>query len=181
RTLQKVKKNDEIDQIFKTKYEIIVTPTKSFKEPRFTQPLNQILYGPPGTGKTYNTINKAISIINPSFNLNQERAELKREFDRLMENGQIVFTTFHQSMSYEDFIEGIKPMEPDKEGDPISYKIELGLFKKLCVYATFDLISSNEPKETEGVLDFSILYDSYSEKVQEQIYNNKLVELVSKS
>jgi len=27
-------------------------------------PLNQILYGPPGTGKTYNTINKALEIIN---------------------------------------------------------------------------------------------------------------------
>ena len=29
--------------------------------------LNTILYGPPGTGKTYNSINKAIEIINPSF------------------------------------------------------------------------------------------------------------------
>ena len=29
--------------------------------------LNQILYGPPGTGKTYNTINKALKILNPKF------------------------------------------------------------------------------------------------------------------
>src|SRR5690554_2609296 len=84
RTLQKVKKDDEIDQIFKTKYEIKMAPTKSPKEPDLTQPLNQILYGPPGTGKTFSTINEAISIINPSFNLNRERAEIKKEFGRLM-------------------------------------------------------------------------------------------------
>ena len=62
-------------------------------------PLNQILFGPPGTGKTYNTINKAIAIINPDFDLSVPRDEIKKEFERLMKEGQIVFTTFHQSMS----------------------------------------------------------------------------------
>ena len=47
-----------------------------------TMPLNQILYGPPGTGKTYNTINKAIEIINPDFDLNQERKLIKNEYQR---------------------------------------------------------------------------------------------------
>ena len=42
--------------------------------------LNQILYGPPGIGKTYNTINKAISIINPDFDLTQDRQIVKKEF-----------------------------------------------------------------------------------------------------
>lgn len=95
-------------------------------------PLNQILYGPPGTGKTYNTINKAIAITNPEFNLNEPRENIKIEFERLMKNGQIVFTTFHQSMSYEDFIEGIKPIEPKKEGHPVTYKVVDGIFKKTC-------------------------------------------------
>lgn len=48
-----------------------------------------------------------------------------------------VFTTFHQSFSYEDFIEGIKPvMEEGKEA--ISYQIENGIFKDLCLKAQSD-------------------------------------------
>ncbi|MFA8434982.1 MAG: McrB family protein [Marinifilaceae bacterium] len=94
-------------------------------------PLNQILYGPPGTGKTFNTINKAIEIINPGFDLNQEREIVKEEFDCLMNEGQVVFTTFHQSMTYEDFVEGIKPQEPKEDGQPISYAVEDGIFKRL--------------------------------------------------
>jgi len=94
-------------------------------------PLNQILYGPPGTGKTYNTINKAISIANNEFDLNQDRNTIKQEYNRLVEAGQIVFTTFHQSMSYEDFIEGIKPqIEEDSDGNKnVIYEIKDGVFK----------------------------------------------------
>jgi len=77
--------------------------------------LNTILFGPPGTGKTYNTINRAIEIINPDFNFENDREVVKAEYERLVSEGQIVFTTFHQSMSYEDFIEGIKPLKPDSE------------------------------------------------------------------
>lgn len=95
-------------------------------------PKNQILFGPPGTGKTYNTINRAIEIINPDFDLSQDRKEVKKEFDRLTNNGQIIFTTFHQSMSYEDFVEGIKPQEPKEEGQSISYAVEDGIFKRVC-------------------------------------------------
>jgi 5-methylcytosine-specific restriction endonuclease McrBC GTP-binding regulatory subunit McrB len=48
-----------------------------------------------------------------------------------------VFTTFHQSFSYEDFIEGIKPvMEEGK--DNVTYKIENGIFKELCLRAQND-------------------------------------------
>lgn len=96
-------------------------------------PLNQILYGPPGTGKTFNTINKAIEIANPNFDINQERSLVKAEYNRLVNTGQIVFTTFHQSMSYEDFVEGIKPLiEEDADGNKtVVYEIKDGIFKKI--------------------------------------------------
>ncbi|NLN32737.1 MAG: AAA domain-containing protein [Flavobacteriaceae bacterium] len=55
----------------------------------------------------------------------------------LKEIKHYVFTTFHQSFSYEDFIEGIKPvMEEGKE--TISYQIENGIFKELCLKAQTD-------------------------------------------
>lgn len=97
-------------------------------------PLNQILYGPPGTGKTYNTINKAVGIANPEFNLEQDRDIVKIEYDRLVKNGQIVFSTFHQSMSYEDFIEGIKPeIEENEDGaKSVVYEVKNGIFKEIC-------------------------------------------------
>ncbi len=39
------------------------------------------------------------------------------------------FTTFHQSFSYEDFVEGIKPQSDDGE---LSYEVRDGIFKKAC-------------------------------------------------
>ncbi len=96
-------------------------------------PLNQILYGPPGTGKTYHTINKAVEIISPDFKYNT-RDELINQFKNLKNEGRIEFITFHQSFSYEDFIEGIKPSLYDEEDEKneISYEIRPGVFKNLC-------------------------------------------------
>lgn len=100
----------------------------SFKNPLF---LNTILYGPPGTGKTYSTINKALEILGEDI-AGHSREELRELFDKRLKEGRIAFTTFHQSMSYEDFIEGIKPQEPRREGEGIIYRIEDGIFKRLA-------------------------------------------------
>jgi len=105
-------------------------------------PLNQILFGAPGTGKTHNAINHALSIIKGydlkeliklQHNNKANRLRAKEEFDELMKVGQIQFVTFHQSYSYEEFIEGIRPSVKDKE---VEYNIEPGIFKKLCEIAT---------------------------------------------
>lgn len=92
--------------------------------------LNQILYGPPGTGKTYSTIKKAIEIIEGNIDNNEDRDELKKKFDNYIENGQIKFITFHQSYSYEEFVEGLKA-ESD-ENNNIKYEIKDGVFKDIC-------------------------------------------------
>lgn len=96
-------------------------------------PLNQILYGPPGTGKTYHTIDKALEILGENL-ANKERDEKKEKFDEYVKNGQIVFTTFHQSYGYEEFVEGIKPDIDNaaENSQEVNYKIEKGVFKELC-------------------------------------------------
>ncbi len=90
-------------------------------------PLNQILFGAPGTGKTYHTKKIAVEIINGKKV--RTREEINKEYKELIEAGQIVFTTFHQSLSYEDFIEGIKPETIDGN---VTYEVKDGIFKQLC-------------------------------------------------
>lgn len=92
-------------------------------------PLNQILYGPPGTGKTYHTIDKALEILGENL---KNRDEKKEKFDEYVKNGQIVFTTFHQSYGYEEFVEGIKPRMDKENSKEIEYEIKDGIFKELC-------------------------------------------------
>ncbi len=94
-----------------------------------TLPLNNILYGPPGTGKTYNTVNKALEIID---GISQH--DIIR-FKQLKSLGRIEFITFHQSMSYEDFVEGIKPITM---GQQVTYDVKPGMFKQICEKAEID-------------------------------------------
>lgn len=101
-------------------------------------PLNLILYGPPGTGKTYHTIDKALEIL--GYKGPDDRAEKFKAFKRYRDlEHRIVFTTFHQSMSYEDFIEGIKPT---LDKTPVGYIIEDGLFKQISDKASNDMVNN---------------------------------------
>lgn len=104
-------------------------------------PLNLILYGPPGTGKTYHTVDKALErLLSPDELVNLVKGkttpEEKREaqegkFNEFKANHRIEFITFHQSMSYEDFIEGIKPKYNSKK-KILEYPHVSGIFKDLC-------------------------------------------------
>ncbi|EOH2569549.1 restriction endonuclease, partial [Campylobacter jejuni] len=98
--------------------------------------LNQILYGPPGTGKTYHTIDKALEIISKVEKIElpdeNNRVDRKKLFNEYVKNGQIVFTTFHQSYGYEEFVEGIKPRMDKENSKEIEYEIKDGIFKELC-------------------------------------------------
>lgn len=119
---------------------------------KICQPLNQILYGPPGTGKTYSTILKAMSIIDGEEYKDasdKKYSELKSRFDKLKQSGQIEFVTFHQSYSYEEFVEGIKP---NLDNENLSYKLEDGIFKQICNKA--QLITQTEK-------DFNEVYNQF--------------------
>lgn len=100
--------------------------------------LNQILYGPPGTGKTYNTVIRSVAIVE-----GKEVSEVAKEnyedvysrFRNYRNDEQIDFITFHQSYSYEEFVEGIKPDEPEGDDAGISYSCQPGIFKDICTRA----------------------------------------------
>lgn len=133
--------------------------------------LNTILFGPPGTGKTYNTLNYALSILkNRSIEQigEEPRNILKQKYDDYLKNGQIQFITFHQSYSYEDFIEGIKPKVISEEDEvssdddinnQIEYEITQGTFKKLAELASFSTTEDeNKYSIPDEILDKARFY-----------------------
>ncbi|MGM8909267.1 AAA family ATPase [Psychrobacter sp. 1U1] len=115
------------------------------KESNMTN-LNRILYGPPGTGKTYCTTELAVQCVAPDWyeSLNNDkfkRQKIKDKYDELTAKKRIAFTTFHQSFSYEDFVEGIRA-NTNEEGQ-ISYTVEAGIFKEVSERASRTVTRNN--------------------------------------
>ncbi|WP_376747611.1 MULTISPECIES: McrB family protein [Acinetobacter] len=129
------------------------------------QPLNRILFGAAGTGKTFHSINHALSIIeNKTLEVleQEDRTALKVRFDQYKEQGQIKFVTFHQSFSYEDFVEGIRA-ETDDTGK-LTYDVQAGVFKEICKRAVFKQASEVDIDRT---IDEFVKEISQNEKVLE--------------
>ena len=115
------------------------------------QPVNKILFGPPGTGKTFHTVDEALKILDPEFLVAHagKRTELKARFDELADARRIRFVTFHQSFSYEDFVEGIRA-STDDETDALRYDIQDGVFKEIC-----DAARSRAVEESRETVDLA--------------------------
>ena len=158
------KKNPEISSILETtRNEDIkqgILPTEKWRN-ICSSPINLtssplILYGPPGTGKTYKMQHDYI--------------------DKFAKEDRFI-TTFHQSFSYEEFVEGLKPVLADKpDGDTssdVKYKIEKGIFYKACEHAA--KIAGYEPTENETSLQKCIADVDRSRKMDEAIKENKIV------
>jgi 5-methylcytosine-specific restriction enzyme B len=95
-----------------------------------------ILYGPPGTGKTFAARRFAVwwllqkmKDLKGSAILSDETAFRKAE-EELKSNGRLTFLTFHGSYSYEDFIEGFRPVVSVTQ--TLVLRLEDGVFKSVC-------------------------------------------------
>ncbi|MGO4916024.1 AAA family ATPase [Pseudogemmobacter sp. W21_MBD1_M6] len=109
--------------------------------------VNLIFYGPPGTGKTYRTAWEAVRLclgeqIASGLKGSAQRAALMSTYRKLVSEGRVEFVTFHQSMSYEEFVEGLRPETvrdetSDSTTDPSAtggfrLRVEDGVFKRIA-------------------------------------------------
>ena len=135
------KKVKELKEQFENKHMFISKTAKLLQSKH-----NIILQGAPGTGKTYNTAAIALAALDVTdVDLNDHKAVMKR-YDSLL-GDQIFFTTFHQSLDYEDFVEGLKPhVQTDADGNSIgvTYEPEDGIFKRAC-----NAVQTDQSKEIE--------------------------------
>lgn len=112
---------------------------------------NIILQGAPGTGKTYSTVEIALNICGVDTS-SLSREDMMKIYNDLSQKGQIAFSTFHQTMDYDDFIEGLKPQ---LENGQVTYDIEDGIFKKICQDASI-----------KGDSNFDECYDKLLTEIQ---------------
>ena len=82
-------------------------------------PVNRIFYGPPGCGKTFRLQSELIP---------QYLGEDGKRFE---------FVTFHPSMSYEEFVEGLRPVV-DETSKELRYEVKPGIFREICDTARND-------------------------------------------
>ena len=126
-----------------------VAPRPPPKTQSIQHGLNTILYGPPGTGKTYATMSRSVEICD---GVQLDGEELRNRYVELAEQGRIVFITFHQSYGYEEFIEGIRPLEKDGE---VVYEVQDGVLKRLAISA-------------KPLFDFELLWSEFLENARKE-------------
>ena len=104
---------------------------------------NIVLHGAPGTGKTYDIPELAVRLCDPSFmSKGRSREEIVKRYNQLKDDERLTFTTFHQSLDYEDWIEGLRPVV--NETSQVTYEIEDGVFKRLCEAAERSKLEGNQ-------------------------------------
>lgn len=114
---------------------------------------NVVLYGAPGTGKTYDVPEFAVRLCDPAFMATEpNREEIVSRYNQLKTEKRIAFTTFHQSLDYEDWIEGLRPVV--NENNQVTYEIESGIFKKLCEEAERPVVKDKQV----GIADNAVVW-----------------------
>jgi 5-methylcytosine-specific restriction endonuclease McrBC GTP-binding regulatory subunit McrB len=111
---------------------------------------NIILYGPPGTGKTHSVRRRALELIGDANAQTAPRSEVNAQWEQLLRNGQIVFSTFHQAFAYEEFVEGLRARTEDGE---VHYEVAAGIFKRLALTAAAEGLSDKSTGKPGATVD----------------------------
>ncbi|MBQ4460323.1 MAG: AAA family ATPase, partial [Bacteroidaceae bacterium] len=104
---------------------------------------NIIIEGAPGVGKTYELPRIITRLCFPNLP-DYSESVLKDKMKWLRNDKQVEYVTFHQSMDYEEFVEGIRPHT--NESGTISYDVESGIFKRICENAQKPIVEENSFK-----------------------------------
>ena len=162
-------------EYLKSNHEATERDSLRINDIQLTNTKNIILYGPPGVGKTYNH-KKLISLIESRKNQKEIFDAIKNNdfngdedlFEEVKKEDRFKFVTFHQSYSYEDFIEGFRPLEDG------NISLEDGIFKSIAKQAEENLIKShkNQPVTFNDALNLLL---------KEPIENEKTVTINMKS
>jgi 5-methylcytosine-specific restriction enzyme B len=158
-----------------------------------TATTNLILYGPPGTGKTYQTAWEAVRLclgddVASGLSGEDNRDRLMAEYRRLMLAGRIEFVTFHQSMSYEEFVEGLRPIVDEEQvsDNGAGFRLEpvAGIFQRIVRRAEAGTLArpmpqvtpntGREPISLEGRNVFQMSLGSMGDKSGEHVFEESL-------
>lgn len=118
-----------------------ISPSTTFN---MKHPLNTIFYGPPGTGKTYHTILRSAEII--ANRKIENFAEAQAIFQENL-GKRIEFITFHQNYSYEDFIQGLRPIK--NTSAQLSFEVKDGIFKQIADQAKRNYQASQQKESAK--------------------------------
>jgi 5-methylcytosine-specific restriction protein B len=162
-------------KVTNNEYEIGKNKISQKSENKNMKTKNIMLYGAPGVGKTHNYKRLITMIENgesektifDTISKNETTNNFDNSiFETIKNEKRIEFVTFHQSYSYEDFIEGFRPnengdIELDKKG---------GVFKRIADKARENLEESQKEKiQVKEEITFRQKLDSFIEKLEIEI------------
>lgn len=134
-----------------------------------------ILQGAPGTGKTYAIPEIVTRLCAEDIDFS-DRKKVMDSFSRLVSEKRVVFTTFHQSMDYEDFVEGLKPFVDENKN--VYYDVVDGIFKTICKDASKPIIRNNSIDLTPDATIWKVsLGGTYENEVRTECLKNSHIRI----
>ncbi|MGE4457132.1 MAG: McrB family protein [Arcobacteraceae bacterium] len=121
-------------------------------DPTILPAKNVIYYGAPGTGKTYEITN-----------LVRKKTKNDKKYYQVVQ--------FHPSFSYEDFIDGIKPIASSNNG--VQLNLINGIFKEMCIEAFKEL--ENNKNNPENAKKFYFIADEINRAELSRVFGELLL------